>query len=284
MYVFQVFGDLVAAKMPNHKTTGPLDDRRDLVHRSDDDVAVVAVLRSGHLRRRARNAHLSGNVAASRGRQALLPDRQSDPLLRAANDSHISLLHSHMDQGMAQAYTHRHQRRPDGEITAEVEGEGGQDAGRGRHTLRSLVAASLRDLRRDQAGRQLYTGRRRNPANCYADRPVAGRQQFLHKSDPLRLFQQEVPARLHRHPQERSMLRQAQVLRDRRDDVLLDEHEKVLLLRQQQQQQFVDETRLARATGPPGQQRLLHIQPHRCVIAVVRAEGAPRWSRFIAQI
>lgn len=154
MYIFQVLGDLVAVKMPNHKTTGPHDDCRDLVHRSDDDVTVVAVLRSGlHLRRRARSAPLSGNVAASRGWHAFLPDRQSDSLLRAANDSHIPLLHSHMDQGVAQAHTHRHQGRPDGEVTAEVKGEGGQDAGRGRHTLRSLVAASLRDLCRDQAGR-----------------------------------------------------------------------------------------------------------------------------------
>jgi len=188
MNVFQVFGDLVAAEMPNYETTGPHDDRRDLVHRSDDDVTVVAVLRSGlHLRRRSRSASLSGKVAASRGRRALLPDRQSDPLLRAADDSHISLLHSHMDQGMAQAYPHRHQGRPNGEVTAKVEGEGGQDAGRGRHTLRPLVAASLRDLRCDQAGRR--TGRRRDPADRYADRPVAGRQQFLHKSDPIRLFQ-----------------------------------------------------------------------------------------------
>lgn len=268
MYVFQVFGDLVAAEMPNHETAGSHDDRRDLVHRSNDDVTVVAVLRSGlHLRGRARSSSLCGSVAASRGRHALLPDRQSDPLLRAADDSHISLLHSHMDQGVAQAHTHRHQGRPDGEVTAEVEGEGGQDAGRGRHTLRSLVAASLRDLRRDQAGRRYRRRGRRDPADRYADRPVVGREQFLHKSDPLRLLQQEVPARLHRHSQERSVLRQAQVLRDRSDDVLLDEHEKVLLLRQQQQQQFVDETRLARAAGPSGQQRLLHIQPHRRVMS-----------------
>jgi len=65
----------------------------------------------------------------------------------------------------------------------------------------------------------------------HVDRPVAGRQQFLHKSDSLRFLQQEVPEWLHRYLEERPVLRQAQVLRDRRDDVLLDEHEEVLLLR-----------------------------------------------------
>lgn len=132
---------------------------------------------------------------------------------------------------MAQAYTHRHQGRPDGEDTTEVEGEGGQDAGRGCDTLRSLMVASLRNLRRDQVGRRRGGEGGRDPTDRHADRPVAGCQQLLHKSDPLRILQQEIPARLHRHPEERPMLRQAQVLRDRRDDVLLDEHEKVILLR-----------------------------------------------------
>lgn len=209
-------------------------------------------------------------MAASQGRLAILPDWQSDPLLRAADDTHIPLLYSHLDQGMAQAYTHRYQGRPDGEDTAEVEGEGGQDAGRGRDTFRPLMVASLRNLRRDQAGRRRGREGGRDPADRHADCPVAGRQQLLHKSDPLRFLQQKVPARLHRHLEERPVLRQTQVLRDRRDDVLLNEHEKVLLLcQQQQQQQLVDETCLAWTAGPSGQQRFLHIQSHRCVIVAV---------------
>jgi len=73
-------------------------------------------------------------------------------LLRVTNDTHISLLYSHLDQGVAQAYTHRYQGRSDGEDTAEVEGEGGQDVGRGRDTFRPLMVASLRDLCCSQTG------------------------------------------------------------------------------------------------------------------------------------
>lgn len=170
-------------------------------------------------------------MAASQGWLAVLPDWKSDPLLRPADDTHISLLHSYLDQGVAQAYTYRYQGRPDGEDTAEVEGEGGQDAGRGCDTLRPLMVASLRNLCRDQVGRRRGGEGGRDPADRHADCPVAGRQQLLHKSNSLRFLQQEISARLHRYPEERPVLWQAQVLRDRRDDVLLDEHEKVILLR-----------------------------------------------------
>lgn len=256
--------------MSNHETAGSHDDRRNLVNCPDNDIALVAILRLGlHLRRRSRSASLPGNVATSQGRLAILRDWQSDPLLCAADDTHIPLLHTHLDQGVAQAYTYRHQGRPDGEDTAEVEGEGGQDVGRGRDTLRPLMVASLRNLCRNQAGRRRGRAGGRDPADRHADCPVVGRQQFLHKSDPLRFLQQEVPARLYRHPEERPVLRQAQVLRDCRDDILLDEHEEVFLLRQQQQQQLVDETCLAWTSGPSGQQRFLHIQSYRRVIVAV---------------
>jgi len=230
--LFQVFGDLVAAEMSNHETASSHDNRRDLVHRPDNDVTVVVILRFGlHLRRRSRFAFLSGKVATSQGWLAVLSNWQSDSLLRIANDTHIPLLYSHLDQGVAQTYTYRCQGRPDGEDTAEVEGEGGQDVGRGRDTLRPFMVASLRNLCCSQAGRRRGGKGGRDSADRYADRPVAGRQQFLHKSDPLRFLQQEVPEWLHCHLEERPVLRQAQILRDRRDDVLLDEHEEVLLLR-----------------------------------------------------
>jgi len=91
--LFQVFGDLVAAEMSNHETASSHDNRRDLVHRSDNDVTVVAILRFGlHLRRRSRFALLSGKVATSQGWLAVLSNWQSDPLLRIADDTHIPLL------------------------------------------------------------------------------------------------------------------------------------------------------------------------------------------------
>jgi len=203
----------VAAQVPDHEAARSHDDRGDLVHRSDDDVALAAVFRFGlHLRRRSRSAALPGDMATSGGWLPVLSDRQLDPLLRAANDPHIALLHPHMDQGVAQTHTHRHQGRSDGEDTAEVEGEGGKNAGGGRDTVRPLVAAPLRHLRRDQARRRRSGKRGRDPADRHTDRSVVGRQQLLHKSDPLRLLQQEVPARLHRHFEKRSVLRQAQIL------------------------------------------------------------------------
>lgn len=81
-----------------------------------------------------------------------------------------------MDQGVAQAYTYRHEGRPDGEDTAKVEGEGGQDAGRGGDTLRTLMVTSLRDLCRDQAGWRCGGGRGRDSTDRHTDRPMVGSQ------------------------------------------------------------------------------------------------------------
>ena len=90
---------------------------------------------------------------------------------------------------------------------------------------------------------------------------MAGLEQLLHQPDPVRVLQQEVPAGLHGHNEVGPVLRQAALLRDRGDDVLLDVDAQVLLLREQQQQ-LVAAARLPRAARPPGQQRLLHLQPH----------------------
>jgi len=43
VYLFQVFGNLVAVKMSNHEAASSHDNRRNLVHRSDNDVTLVAI-------------------------------------------------------------------------------------------------------------------------------------------------------------------------------------------------------------------------------------------------
>lgn len=252
---------MVATEMPDHEEACKDDDSRDLVHRPDDNLSVVAVLRPGvHLRGRTRPEALSRGVASPRRRHPLLLDRQLDSLLRSSDDPDIRLLHLDLDQGLAEAYTDRHERRADGKDTAEVESEGRQDAGRGRDIVRSVVAAPLRDLHGDQARRRQRGEGGRDPADRDADRPVAWREQLLHQPNPLRVLQQKVPARLRGDPEERTLLWQDQVLRDGRHDVLVDQHEEVFVLREQQQ--LVNETGLPRAAGAPGQQRILHIQPH----------------------
>lgn len=255
----------MAPKVSDNEEEGPNDNSGDLVHRPHNNFPVAPLLRPGrHLQRRSRPEALPGGVAAPEGRHPLLPDRQSDPVLRTPHDPHLPLLHPDLDQSVAEAHTLGHEGRPDGEDTAEIEGEGGENAGRRGDTLRPLVAAFVRDLHGDQAGRRAEGGRDRPHSD--ADRPVAGRQQLVHQSDPLRLLQQKVSARLRGHSEERPLLRQDQVLRDGGHDVLVHEHEEVLVLReqqQQQQQQLVDQKDLSRATCPPGEQRLVHIQPHR---------------------
>lgn len=255
----------MAAKVSDNEEESTDDNSGDLVHRPHDNIPVAPLLRPGrHLQRRPGPEALPRGVAAPERRNPLLPDRQSDPVLRTTHDPHLPLLYTDLDQGVAEAHTLGHEGRPNGEDTAEVEGEGGENVGRGRNTVRPLVAAPLRHLHCDQAGRRAKGGRDRPHSN--ADRPMAGSEQLVHQSDPLRLLQQKVSARLRRDSEERPLLRQDQVLRDGGDDVLVHQHEKVLVLReqqQQQQQQLVDQKDLPRPTCPPGEQRLVHIQPHR---------------------
>lgn len=255
----------MAPKVSDNEEEGPNDNSGDLVHRPHNNLPVAPLLRPGrHLQRRSRPEALPRGVATPEGRNPLLPDRQSDVVLRTSHDPHLPLLHPDLDQSVAEAHTLGHEGRPNGEDTAEIEGEGGENVGRGRHTVRPLVATPLRDLHCDQAGRRAKGGRDRPHSD--ADRPVAGCEQLVHQSDPVRLLQQKVSAGLRCNSEERPLLRQDQVLRDSGYDVLVHEHEEVLVLReqqQQQQQQLVDKKDLPRAPCPPGEQRLVHIQPHR---------------------
>ena len=144
----------MAPEVSNNEEAGSHDDRGDLVHRPDDHITVVAFLRSGgDLQRRPEPEALPGGVAAPQGRHPLLPDRQSNVVLHPPHDTDLTLLHPDLDQGMATAHPVRHEGRSDGEDTAEVEGEGGEDAGGGRDPVRAVVAASLRDLHGDQTRR-----------------------------------------------------------------------------------------------------------------------------------
>ncbi|KAK2588579.1 hypothetical protein KPH14_006353 [Odynerus spinipes] len=88
--------------MPDHETASSNDDRGDLVHRFNDNITVVAVLRPGrNLRRRSRSKAVLGDVATSGGRLAVLLDRQPHPLLRAPDDPNIPLLYPNLDKGLA---------------------------------------------------------------------------------------------------------------------------------------------------------------------------------------
>ena len=91
-----------------------------------------------------------------------------------------------------------------------------------------------------------------------ADRPVAGLEQLVHQPHPVRVLQQEVPARLHGHPEVGRVLWQAALLRDRRDHVVVDVDAQVVVLREQQ---LVDEAHLPQRPRAPGQQRVVHLQP-----------------------
>lgn len=98
----------------------------------------------------------------------------------------------------------------------------------------------------------------RNPADRHAYSPMVGSVKFLHQPNFIRVFQQEVPQRVHGHRQEPALLRKATILRNRSHDVLIHQHEEILALLQQQL--------LDKKTGPGTRQRgLLHLQQHRCL-------------------
>lgn len=147
LYVLQVPGDMVAPKMSDNETTRSYVDRIDMVHRIDRDVALAALFRPRDRRRRSRAEVLRGILATSARRFAILSHRKSHAVLRFTDDSHISLLRTHMDKSVAKAYTDRHERRSDGEDTAKVEGEGCEDAGRGCYTVCTIVAPTVRNIR-----------------------------------------------------------------------------------------------------------------------------------------
>ncbi|RZF37468.1 hypothetical protein LSTR_LSTR016955, partial [Laodelphax striatellus] len=112
-------GDLVPAEVSDHNAARAHNNRSDLAGGSHDHAPLGAVLRRGHLQRGARRAHVRGGVARLPERQHLLPVRQPHHVLHCANDTHIALLHTHLDQSVQTPHTQRHQGRADGAHAAE---------------------------------------------------------------------------------------------------------------------------------------------------------------------
>lgn len=196
---------------------------------------------------------MPGGVAGLRGgRQHVLLGGEPGPVLRGAHGGHIAVLRDDMDQGVAADDTDGQQGRADGAHTAEEQGEGGENVGHGGHTVRGVVAAAVRDIRPDQAGRPAGAVGGGLHAGGHADRPVAGRVQQLHQPGAVRVLQQEVPPRLHRRAAEQEPVRHAQVQRERQLGQLVVGQQGVVLHNQP--------SRLHQTTGQPGDERVLHIQ------------------------
>lgn len=95
-----------------------------------------------------------------------------------------------------------------------------------------------------------------NPADRHPNSAMVRSIELLHQPDFIRVLQQEIPAWIHGHRQKQALLRKAALLRNRRHDVLIHEHEEILAFLQQQ---LLDEK-----TGAGTRQRcLLHLQQHR---------------------
>lgn len=174
-------------------------------------------------------------------------------MLRGADGGHLAVLRDDLDQGVAADDTDGQQGRADGAHPAEEQGEGGQDAGDGGHTVRGLVAAAVRDIRAHQAGRPAHVVGGGLPAGGHADRAVAGRVQQLHQPGAVRVLQQEVPARVHRGAAEPPVLRHAAVQRERHVRQLVVGRQGGVVLHHQP-------SRVHQAPGQPGDQRVVHIQ------------------------
>lgn len=116
---------MVAAEVSNNEESSAVDDCSDMVSCSNGHVALADILRPGvHLQGRPGLEALPRDMAATRGRLPVLPDRQPDALLRPAHDPHIPVLHSHMDKGVEAKHTQRYQGRPNGTAAAEVQSQG----------------------------------------------------------------------------------------------------------------------------------------------------------------
>ena len=113
---------------------------------------MAAVFRSRlHLQRRPGYKALHGDLAEAAGWHPLLHNRQPHAVLRTSHDPHIHVLRAHLDQSVATRHTQRHEGRHDGEATAEVQGQGRQDAHNRSHSVCPVVATALRYFRAHQA-------------------------------------------------------------------------------------------------------------------------------------
>lgn len=250
--MLQISSYLVPVEMPDHDAPSPIHHRRDLACVDDHNHTVGAVLRhGGHIQRRSESGTVFGGVAGLSGRKPVLPAGQPGPLLRGADDRDIAVLRDDMDQGVAPDDTNGQQGRPDGTDPAEEQGEGGENAGHGRHPVRRVVVPAVRDIRPDQTGRPAHVLGRGFPARGYANRPVAGRVQQLHQPGSVRVLQQEVPPGIHGGVAEPELLGNAPVQRERDVRQFLVGQQGILLHHQP--------SRVHQAAGQPGDERVLHI-------------------------
>ena len=137
--------------MSDHEAAGPLYDLCDLGDRPHDNHSLGLVLRPCDIQRCTRSSVVCGGVARRLGWHPLLPHSQFFVLLHPAYDSHIPLLHPHMGQSLETHNSYRYEGCADGEDAAEIQGESSQDVGSCRYPVRVVLAAVVRDLRKDQA-------------------------------------------------------------------------------------------------------------------------------------
>lgn len=75
-FSFQISGDMVATEVSDNETSSSHDDSRDMVSRSNGHLALARILRPGvHLQGRSGPKTVSGDMAETRGRLAVLPGR-----------------------------------------------------------------------------------------------------------------------------------------------------------------------------------------------------------------
>lgn len=253
--------------MSDHNTPRTHHDSGDMDNRRDHDDTVGAVLRpGGHLQRRSGRTAVHRSLARIPGRLAVLSGRQLAVLLHTAHDSHLVVLHTDLGESVQTPHPQRHQGRADRAHAAEVEGEGGEDAGGRRDTVRTVVAAVVRDIRQDKVGRRHRGLGRGHTDGRDADRPVAGSLQLLYQPHPVRVLQQQVQTGIRGDTEEQTLLQHTALLRHRgHGQLVVGQHEEVVLLRQQQQLHHTPGAAAAAAARltDGGRQRVLHLQQHR---------------------
>lgn len=253
----QIPGHLVPAQVSDHHSTRSVHHRHHLAGVDHDYHTVGTVLRhGGHIQGRPKPGTVPGGVAGLPGRQPVLPAGQPGPVLRGAHGGHIAVLRDDLGEGVAADHTHRQQVRSHGAHPATEQGEGGEDAGHGGGAVRRVLAAAVRDIRPDQAGRPAGAVGGGLPSGGHADRAVAGRVQQLHQSGAVRVLQPEVPARLHRRAPEPPVLRHPAV---QREPAALGVGQ-----RQRRRQGVVvlhnQSSRVHQTAVQPGDERVVHIQ------------------------
>lgn len=248
----QVPGHLVPVEVSDHDAPGTVHHRHHLAGVHHDHYTVGAVFRhGGHIQGRAQPGTVPGGVAGLPGREPVLPAGQPGPVLPGAHGGHITVLRDDLDQGMAPDHTDGQQGRADGAHPAEEQGEGGQDAGHGGHTVRGVLVPVVRDIRPDQAGWPAHVLGGGFPAGGHANCPVAGSLKQLHQPGSVRVFQQEVPTWVHRRAPEPELLGHAPVQRERGLHKFVVGQQGVLL--------HYQPSRVHQTAGQPGNQRVLHI-------------------------